>query len=177
MSRDRRRRLSADEKALWKTVTRAVKPLRPSMPDDDTTIPDVPQSESPAAPIAAPRAVSASLPRKAAPLAPLGRRARKRLASGVTAVDGRIDLHGHTQREAHDALVGFLHAAQARGAKVVLVVADPDPYVERGVLRRLVPQWLHHPELRNVVLGFETAALGHGGEGALYVTLRRRRGS
>jgi DNA-nicking Smr family endonuclease len=88
-----------------------------------------------------------------------------------------------TQRQAHDALVHFLHAAQAGGAKIVLVVtgkgartADPDPYTERGVLRRLVPQWLHHPELRGIVLGFESAAIGHGGEGALYVTLRRKRG-
>ena len=75
----------------------------------------------------------------------------------------------------------FLHAAQASGAKIVLVVtgkgartADPDPYAERGVLRRLVPQWLRHPELRDIVLGVEAAAIAHGGEGAVYVTLRRK---
>ena len=47
---------------------------------------------------------------------------------------------------------------------------------ERGVLRRQVPQWLSMPELRSLVVGFEEAHVGHGGEGALYVRVRRSRG-
>lgn len=183
MSRDRRRRLSADEKALWKTITRAIKPLKRVDVDEEPTLESQP-AEAAAPPVVAPRAVSPPTAKKRPPpLAPLERRTRRRLARGTDAIDRRIDLHGHTQREAHDALVHFLHAAQASGAKTVLVVtgkgartADPDPYSERGVLRRLVPQWLQHPELRDIVLGFEPATIGHGGEGALYVTLRRKRG-
>jgi DNA-nicking Smr family endonuclease len=53
--------------------------------------------------------------------------------------------------------------------------AERDPFSERGVLRRLVPQWLKAPEFRNLVVGFEAAHVGHGGVGALYVQLRRRR--
>jgi DNA-nicking Smr family endonuclease len=184
MSRERhgRRRLSADEKALWKTVTRAVKPLTRMTMDEDS-LPEPQSAEAPAASTASPRASPAAPVKKVAPpLAPLERRMRRRLARGTDTIDRRIDLHGFTQREAHDALVHFLHAAQASGAKIVLVVtgkgartADPDPYAERGVLRRLVPQWLHHPELRHVVLGVEPASIGHGGEGALYVRLRRKR--
>jgi DNA-nicking Smr family endonuclease len=45
---------------------------------------------------------------------------------------------------------------------------------ERGVLRRQVPQWLQLPELRAYVVGFEAAHVGHGGEGALYVRIRRQ---
>ena len=48
---------------------------------------------------------------------------------------------------------------------------------ERGVLRRQVPQWLGLPEFRALVIGFEEAHIAHGGEGALYVRVRRRRGS
>jgi DNA-nicking Smr family endonuclease len=185
MSRDRpgRRRLSADEKALWNTVTRAIKPLKRVKLDEEPTPLDAQPAEAPAPPAALARAVPTPAAKKEVPpLAPLDRRARRRLARGTDAIERRIDLHGRTQREAHDALVDFLHAAQASGAKIVLVVtgkgartADPDPYAERGVLRRLVPQWLRHPELRDVVLGVETANIGHGGEGALYVTLRRKR--
>jgi DNA-nicking Smr family endonuclease len=44
---------------------------------------------------------------------------------------------------------------------------------ERGVLRRQVPQWLSQPEFRALVVGFEEAHIGHGGEGALYLRIRR----
>ncbi len=97
------------------------------------------------------------------------------------AIDRRLDLHGLTQRQAHDALRGFIRAAQAEGARIVLVVTGKgareggDPFAERGVLRRVVPQWLKSTEFRPLVVAFETATIGHGGEGALYVRLRRPR--
>jgi DNA-nicking Smr family endonuclease len=47
---------------------------------------------------------------------------------------------------------------------------------ERGVLRRQVPHWLAQPEFRDLVIGFEDAHVAHGGEGALYVRVRRQRG-
>ncbi|HEX5866107.1 MAG TPA: Smr/MutS family protein, partial [Beijerinckiaceae bacterium] len=50
------------------------------------------------------------------------------------------------------------------------------PFEERGVLRRVVPHWLRLPDLRPLVVGFEEAAVRHGGAGALYVRLRRARG-
>src|SRR5262249_39337291 len=118
------------------------------------------------------------------PLAPLERRLRQRLARGSETIDRRLDLHGLTQREAHAALAHFLRASQTHGVRIVLVVtgkgardAGGDPFAERGVLRRLGPQWLAAAEFRSLVVGFEAAHLGHGGEGALYVRLRRRRGT
>jgi DNA-nicking Smr family endonuclease len=122
------------------------------------------------------------VPKRPPPLAPLEKRLRQRLARGSEAIDRRIDLHGLTQSDAHRALSRFLHSAQAGGAKTVLVVtgkgarsADGDLLAERGVLRRLVPQWLAQPENREIVLAFETAHAAHGGTGALYVRLRRAR--
>jgi DNA-nicking Smr family endonuclease len=46
---------------------------------------------------------------------------------------------------------------------------------ERSVLRRQVPRWLELPEFRALVVGFDDAHAGHGGDGALYLRLRRRR--
>ena len=108
----------------------------------------------------------------------LTRRTKKRIARGAHAIDGRLDLHGMTQAEAHDALFGFLRARQARGDKVVLVITGKgargsDDGGGRGVLKRMVPLWLGLPEFRGLIVGFESAALGHGGEGALYVSLRK----
>ena len=109
------------------------------------------------------------------PLAPLGRRERAQLSRGRKEIDARLDLHGMTQTRAHRELFGFLQRAHSHGLTFVLVitgkgrVADP----ERGVLRRQVPQWLSLPEFRALVVGFEEAHIGHGGEGALYVRIRR----
>ena len=124
-------------------------------------------------------------PAPAAPVRPafvpappgLERRERQRISRGLLAIEGRIDLHGLYQAEAHAALVGFLMRARAAGHARVLVVTGKggeDAYAERGVLRRSVPHWLRGADLRPIVLGFEEAARHHGGAGALYVRLRRR---
>jgi DNA-nicking Smr family endonuclease len=185
----RLRRLSADEHTLWRAVTREIKPLHGARASEGEPLLDDASASEPSVERAAAAersAAHAPPPRPAAstppPLAPLERRLRQRLAKGHAAIERRLDLHGLTQREAHDALVHFLSSAHAHGARVVLVVTgkggrgERDPFVERGVLRRLVPQWLNTPELRRLVVGFEPAHVGHGGDGALYVRLRRSRG-
>jgi DNA-nicking Smr family endonuclease len=77
---------------------------------------------------------------------------------------------------AHRALFGFLQRAHSDGMTFVLVITGKGKMgaeSERGVLRRQVPQWLSLPEFRALVVGFEEAHIGHGGEGALYVRIRR----
>jgi len=177
----RQRRLSDEEVELWIAVAKSVsrrkgaalpasRKVRPP-----TTAPTSREADARASP--APRAPAPP------PLAPLDKRLRRRLARGRSAVDRSIDLHGMTQAQAHDALRGFLASAQARGDRLVVVVtgkgaarATPPgaPGFEApGVLRRSVPHWLHAPDMRAIVLGFEEAGRAHGGAGALYVRLRR----
>jgi DNA-nicking Smr family endonuclease len=113
------------------------------------------------------------------PLVSLDRRERSRLSRGRSEIDARIDLHGMTQLRAHRALLDFLQRAHSDGLTFVLVITGKGTIgagnSERGVLRRQVPQWLSLPEFRALVVGFEQAHLGHGGEGALYVRIRRTR--
>jgi DNA-nicking Smr family endonuclease len=177
-----RRRLSDEERALWSGVTRSIAPLRKTIdqPAAASTGPKaVPAKSSPMRAVLPKGPPASARPPAAAPaLAPLGRRMRQRLARGVHAIDGRLDLHGMTQARAHGALLGFLHAAQARGSRIVLVITGKGvagAAGERGVLRRQVPLWLRLPEFRDCVTGFESAGAGHGGEGAIYVQVRRRR--
>ena len=84
-----------------------------------------------------------------------------------------------TQTRAHHALSGFLQRAHSDGLTFVLVITGKGrtigPESQRGVLRRQVPIWLGLPEFRTLVVGFEEAHIGHGGEGALYVRIRRSR--
>src|SRR3954470_7780375 len=177
----KRRSLSDDERALWDTVTRAVAPLRKrkAKKSAEKTVAS-PLPVPAAGPTRGVKASPAALPRPndAPPLVPLGRRMRSKLARGSEPIEDRIDLHGMRQADAHAALDRFLRRAQARGARVVLVITGKgarsgDGSSERGVLRRQVPHWLESAALRPLVIGFESAGVGHGGAGALYVRLRR----
>jgi DNA-nicking Smr family endonuclease len=180
----RKRALSEEERALWESVARQVKPLR-KKPRAEKPAAGAPAVESPIAvkPAASPRPIAAvhtPKPSKPAapPLAPLGRRERAKLSKGRNEIDGRLDLHGMTQVRAHHALRGFLQRAHREGLTFVLVITGKGKVgaeSERGVLRRQVPQWLSLPEFRSLVVGFEEAHIGHGGEGALYVRIRRAR--
>jgi DNA-nicking Smr family endonuclease len=178
----RMRRLTAEEEELWSIVARSVKPLR------DKAVPVRHAREG-----ARSLPKTAALPGTSAPTSrvirpsnagmptPIALRERQRLTRGRAEIAARIDLHGLTQAEAHATLLPFLRRAQAGGAKFVLVITGkgaPDLVhgAERGVLRRQVPLWFSLPEFRNLVLGFDRADIVHGGEGALYVRLRRARG-
>ena len=183
----RRRVLSYEERVLWTTVTKAIAPLRASplpwgevdarsasgeglKPHEAHELPHpnpLPKGERK-------RAVPAPPP-SAPPLTPLGRRMKQRVARGKEKIDARLDLHGLTQSEAHGDLLRFLRNAHARDARLVLVITGKGRGPEPGVLRRQVPQWLGLPEFRALVIGFEDAHATHGGEGALYVRVRRTR--
>lgn len=101
-------------------------------------------------------------------------RRQRRLSRERDPIDGRIDLHGFGRFEAEDQLRAFLIGAQARGWGAVLVITGQGRRGGTGVIRGSVHEWLHAPALRTVVSGFAPAARRHGGDGAIYVTLRRR---
>ena len=177
----RKRHLSEEEHRLWESVAKQVKPLRRS---PRVVRPQAVETESPRVAAAAPSRPSSPVKIVAPPkphpppLAPIGRRERTRLSRGKQEIDARIDLHGMTQSRAHRALFGFLQRAHHDGFTFVLVITGKGKLgseSERGVLRRQVPQWLGLPEFRTLVVGFEEAHIGHGGEGALYVRVRRAR--
>lgn len=107
----------------------------------------------------------------------LDRASRKRMRRGQVLIEARLDLHGMIQTEAHRSLTGFLERAYLSGKRSVLVITGKGLRLsgETGVLRNAVPKWLNEPPLRNWVRGFDYAAPSDGGEGALYVLLRRKR--
>jgi len=177
----RKRALTEEERVLWESVAKQIKPLRkkPRSARGEIAASAV---DAPAAGISAasPQLPASKIMRAPKPeppqLAPLGRRERSQLSRGRKEIDARLDLHGMTQTRAHRALSGFLQRAHSDGLTFVLVITGKGKIgteSERGVLRRQVPQWLGLPEFRALVVGFEEAHIGHGGEGALYVRIRR----
>lgn len=181
--RRRSRPLNAEERRLWAHVVRGVAPMKgraiPSEPEETAIA-----AEAKPTPVAPPAPLPLATPKPSMPpLAPVERKTLQALRRGTKAVDGIIDLHGMRQSEAHEALLRFLYRAQGSGDSLVLVITGKGGasaaglFEERGVLRRMVPHWLRLPDLRSLVVGFEEASPHHGGSGALYVRLRRRRGA
>jgi len=198
-------RLSSEEHALWEHTARSIAPIKgkkgrvhPAAVDADAPAPP-PHAEKakasaarktgPAATPARPPAIATPPPPTPAELK-LERRKSRKLSSGRIEIEARIDLHGMRQAEAHSALIRFLHRAYAGGRRWVLVITGKgapqrtahqerlaQEGEERGVLRRNVPRWLAEPDLAPIVIGFTTAAVNHGGEGALYVHVRKRPGT
>ena len=174
----RRRKLSDEERTLWSRITRSVAPLRrKAVEPAEAASTTRKTTAAPTVRAPAPVRTPAPPPKPAPSVEPLDRKLKRRLARGTVEIDARLDLHGKTQSQAHAALLRFLHRAQGDGARFVLVITGKGTRDdgERGVLKRQVPLWLRLPEFRGYVAGLEDAHIGHGGEGALYVRIRRER--
>ncbi len=179
--------LTPEDAALWGRIAETAEPLRKGknraldhpQPASEDKPPHAPAAAKRPAPRGAPAAITPAKPAPAPPLATLERRAARGLRAGRVSVDARIDLHGHRQLEAHGVLKSFLARAQASGHRHVLVITgkggkrEIDGSFERGVLNREAPRWLSEPEFRAWVVSFTPASKRHGGEGALYVRLRK----
>jgi len=166
---------------LWKRVQESAVPLKRRAPVPTPVFP-------PAAPpgnAKPPRAAARPAPRSAKPApelrpgaAPgLDKSTHDKLKRGQLPIQGKLDLHGMDRARAHGALVRFVESAAAQGRRCVLVVtgkggARPG---QPGVLQSEVPRWLNAPALRPSILAFTPAQPRHGGAGALYVYLKRRR--
>lgn len=106
----------------------------------------------------------------------MDRRTADRFRKGKMTIEGRLDLHGMYQDDAHHALNDFILSSAAQGRRKVLVITGRGSREGSGVLRARLPQWLNQPPCRDHVVSFTTARPQHGRDGAFYVLLRRKRG-
>jgi DNA-nicking Smr family endonuclease len=162
------RPLKSEEVSLWREAMRGVRPLRGKKAAEEKSMPPDITHAAPAVP-----ARRAAAPSKAG--AGLDRRSAQRLKRGEMAIEGRLDLHGLTQEEAHRALQRFVLAASEAGTRLLLVITGKGSGAAGGVLRAAVPRWLAEGEVAGRVLAATPAQPRHGGAGAFYVLLRRRR--
>ena len=196
-----RRKLSAEEAALWRKVTERTEALEHRQTFDPAAFAPQPKPKRTEAPKPDFCKLATGFPAKPEPrknsfdLTPsLPDRLRRapvqmdqktfgRMKRGKLKPEGRIDLHGMTLDRAHGALTRFILSAQGSGKRLVLVITGkgknrdeggPIP-VRHGVLRHQVPQWLSVPPLASVVMQVSEAHISHGGGGAYYVYLRRQR--
>jgi DNA-nicking Smr family endonuclease len=190
----RHRRLSPEERRLWEQVAATAAPLHPILPiprdpDPDPSVPPPAPSQPPAPRLSRPRPEPPQITLDLAPDLPAGpahprmdRRRFERLRRGRLDPEARLDLHGMTLEAAHAALTGFILSAHARDLRLLLVITgkgrapEAGAFPQRhGILRHSVPHWLAAPPLAARVLEVAPAHQRHGGGGAYYVYLRRRR--
>jgi DNA-nicking Smr family endonuclease len=169
-----RRALAPEDLRLWAIIAATVKPAKgraaPQAPKPvlmhahkgETPKPAPP----PARPVTKPRA-------EPPPLAVIEPNRKRRIERERDPLAARIDLHGLNHDKARAALEGFLRRAQDDGYRAALVITGKGKTGE-GVIRRFAPEWLSSPALRPIVAGVSEAHRKHGGEGALYVALKRK---
>jgi len=160
------------DRALWREAIRGVTPLR------GRTAPVSPMPDA----VPGPASVEQDQANRALPAPPLARFAgidranAERLKRGLHRIEARLDLHGMTQAEAHRALVTFVEASRDAGRRCVLVITGRGlGLAGSGVLKSSVPRWLEEPQLRQQIIAIASAQPHHGGAGAAYLLLRRRR--
>lgn len=160
---------SLKDRLLWRQVTKDIAAFRPLAPlkEEQPTQPDE-EFKDPAFVI------------KPKPRAQFGRGAgidrstEEKLKRGKMPIDGTLDLHGFTQTEAYSALQNFIRFSVQRNRRCLLIVTGKGRMNE-GILRQSVPRWLKEPDLSQYILSVQTARPKDGGDGALYVLLRRAR--
>lgn len=163
-----------DPGGLWQRAARDFKPLKPAPEKEQVPSPVVKRrfKEKSGPPLPA----VAVLPSESGSHG-LDRRSKERLRKGEYRIDAQLDLHGFTQSAGHTQLIRFLKESYASGLRCVLVITGKGKSVQhpRGVLRQNLRVWLESQDVANLILGTATALPRHGGEGALYVLLRRNR--
>ncbi|MBS0362039.1 MAG: Smr/MutS family protein [Proteobacteria bacterium] len=106
-------------------------------------------------------------------LDPIEPNRRHRISRERDPIGARLDLHGYDQDRARVVLERFLVQAWDDGFRAVLVITGKGVQGD-GILKRRAPEWLAAPHLAHIVAGLSDAARHHGGEGALYVALKRK---
>lgn len=174
------RKLSAEEEALWARVMATVRPLDPLRPQPAPHPPGA--ATAPAARAQAVRARAdppAAPAKRPGPGTTLDASWDRRLARGEVAPDLSVDLHGLNLAEAYDLLDSSLGRAVAGGARLLLLVTGKpprgEPPVSRGRIRAAVGDWLAASPHSGSIAAVRGAHPRHGGTGALYIVLRRRR--
>jgi DNA-nicking Smr family endonuclease len=162
-----KRRISQDERAEFEAAFKEARPIRKDILER--------AAETPAKRTPTPGGLDGNT--------------QDRLRKGQLDPDARIDLHGMTETVAHDRLLAFLRNAQRGGARLALVITGKgaptrdehaafDMEAERrarGVLKSMVPRWFSEPDFATLIADTRHAHRKHGGSGALYVYLRKRK--
>lgn len=181
--------LTPDDFRLWRDFTRDIEPYEDY---DWDALEAMIAQQSPGTKIikASAEVSKTSVPKETPPINSVTRqepqldaRTEQKIRGGKMPIEGKLDLHGYKQDEAHNLLNDFVLRAHAQEKRCLLVITGKGKGssggawydIPEGVLKQKVPQWLTIPPLKEIVLKIIPAHRTHGGEGAVYVYLKRQR--
>ncbi len=179
----KKRQLTPEEKRLWKLITRQTKPLSFSSVDEEEEEEVSENKEAPRSKVkikAQPAPANQPKPASAKPktnikkqgdYSGIDKNTAESFRKGKEPIDAKLDLHGMTQEKAHNALVAFIEKQVRLESRRLLVITGKGS----GILRSALPRWLAEPGLNKSILAFDVAKAKHGGDGAYYILLKRKR--
>lgn len=182
-----RRPLAPEDARLWSLVAATVRPSgEHRLKTEDAAVttvhaPDPPsnpkarrrlQTEAPATPLIAAPSRSAPAPKRSSVPDKIEPRRRRRISQAREPIGARLDLHGMDQSRAQLAVFAFVRRAYEDGMRAILIITGKGTLGD-GILRRRTPEWLSDPSIRPLIAGFSIADRHHGGDGAVYVALKR----
>ncbi len=187
--------LSKDDQELWNKIAKTTKPLEHEYRDRVPNIevqekkkvnktPPRPQVQLPSQPPQSNQTPSKQKNINSTPITEIDRKKIRKIATDQIEIHATLDLHGYRQEQAHTALKSFIRNAQVQGYRYVLIITGKGitkktsqsgfwQEEQPGVLKRKVPEWLSDQDLREYVVSYSSAHPKHGGEGALYVQIRK----
>lgn len=181
--------LSLEDRAAWGLIAETITPLGPDAGKDQIHF--SPKTEKGLQKKDQNKLCAAVPTRSASPLKDqsayeLDAKTHKRLKRGQVTIEARLDLHGYTQTRAHQKLLQFLGQCHQAGYRCVLVITGKGIrgternsgsafQEERGILNRMLPEWISSSSFCSAVLKCQPAAPKDGGSGAFYIYFRRPR--
>lgn len=156
----RKRSLTPEEQLLWEQFTRDAKPLTGTAAAKKEIVPEIISTTN-----------TKTVSRNPAPTQIAKKNAGKAIRKGEMPIDAVLDLHGMTQEKAYSALLAFIEQGVKEKNRCLLVITGKGA----GILRSSLPKWVESPKLSKHVWALELALAKHGGDGAYYVYLKRKR--
>ena len=111
----------------------------------------------------------------------------KELKRGKINIDRRIDLHGYGLAEAHEKFINEVKKNYNKNKRCLLIITgkgvhkkteneqDTNPKLFYGKIKNSIISWINEDNLKKYIFTYQDAGFEHGGDGALFVYLRKKK--
>ncbi len=111
----------------------------------------------------------------------------KELKRGKINIDRRIDLHGYNLVEAYEKFITEVKKNYNKNKRCILFITgkgvhkkteneqDKSQKLFYGKIKNSIINWINEDDLKKYILTYQDAGFEHGGDGAIFVYLRKKK--